>query len=155
MSWRDDVRRVDWSSFQGAYGPASNIPAELDALCSSSSDVSLSFIHQGDLYEVTPHVVPHLISIAEDEMVDIAARVAVIQLLTAMAETEAPSKPGVRFNPFTKQAESRPYEPFKALVKAIHATEDALKQQRHRVRALAKHPNDEMRIAAKELSSWL
>ena len=156
MSWREDVRRVDWGAFEGAYGAASDLPSELDRLCSPEADHgSVSFMHQGDVYEVTPHVVPYLISIAEDEDVPITSRLEVMQILVAMAEREPPSNPGARFNPFTKQAEPRPSAPFAALVKSIHATHAALRREEHRVVALTKHANEALCALAKELRSQL
>lgn len=84
-----------------------------------------------------------------------AARLSIMRLLVEMAETEPPSNPGVRFNPFTKQAEPRPFEPFEALVKATQATQDVLKAHQPRIRALCKHSNADMRTVAKELNAYL
>lgn len=159
MSWRDDVRNVAWETLRGAHGPASGIPAELDALCSPDSEerrrVSLSFLHQGDVYEVTPHVIPHLLSIAEDETVDSDARLEVMEILLVMAAARPPASPGVRFNPFTRRADPAPASRWENLAKWITATHAALNEQTLRMRALAKRPDERLRAVAKKIRAEL
>ncbi len=71
------IRTLPWESFEGAYGSSvTNVPRALAALvtanerddddwCDAINGVLYAHVwHQGDLYEVTPHVIPFLRSLA-------------------------------------------------------------------------------------------
>jgi hypothetical protein len=82
---------VDWSSLQHAYGAANDVPALLRALLSSSKkerDAAWSklwgnVIHQGTVWEATPHVVPFLFELLGGPEPD-----RVLRYLCALAEGE-------------------------------------------------------------------
>jgi hypothetical protein len=69
------VDQVDWASLRDAYGPATAIPEALHGLCSEDEETRMEAFsvlqsnvwHQGDIYEVTPHVVPFLLELAEGD----------------------------------------------------------------------------------------
>jgi hypothetical protein len=155
MTWRDAMNEVPWATFRGAYGGASTVPAELEALAAGRDEGSVSFIHQGDMYEVTPHVVPFFVSIAEDTTLEVRARVEVLRLLAFMVECEPPSLVGERYNPFTKQAEPASGSRFVELAKWIRATHAALVKERTRFETLAKATPAELSRAARAVLSAL
>ena len=64
---------IDWSALHHAYGPADDVPELLRALLSTDDEIRRrawdalygNVVHQGTVWEVTPHVVPFLIEILE------------------------------------------------------------------------------------------
>lgn len=71
-----DLDKIDWSSLNGAYGPATNVPHMLRAVINapdyeSFRDAYGDFFnevgHQGGVYQVTSYTVPFLLDLLKDE----------------------------------------------------------------------------------------
>ena len=69
------LNTVDRGGFRHAYGSAIDVPKQLRALKSrrqkireqAYSDLYSNIWHQGTVYSVTPHVVPFLLGLLEEE----------------------------------------------------------------------------------------
>jgi len=142
MSWREDARRIRWETFEGAYGSASTVLDELEDLAAGRDEGSVSYMHQGEVYEVTPHIIPFIVAIVEDVSLDAGARAMSLETLAYMAESEPPSLIGDRYNPFTRQMERARSPRRIAQAQWTHATHEALMKQRERVAALSKLQGD-------------
>src|SRR5687768_8070099 len=65
--------QISWSSIEHAYGPAADIPSLLNRIATNTGqkqtsaldDLCNAIVHQGTLYEATPHVVPFLLQLAD------------------------------------------------------------------------------------------
>lgn len=89
----DGLDDIDWAGLSHAYGSADDVPADLRALLSSSSEersealhtrLSSSIFHQGSRYPATAAAVPFLVALAADagtpdraEIVDFLAALSV------------------------------------------------------------------------------
>jgi hypothetical protein len=148
MTWREDARSIQWKTFEGAYGKASTILGELEDIAAGRDEGSVSYMHQGDVYEVTPHIIPFIVAIAEDVAVDAGARAMALEVLEYMAKSEPPNLMGDRYNPFTRQMESACTPHRIAHAEWTRATHDALVKQRERIAVLAKLQGDARLCAA-------
>jgi hypothetical protein len=82
---------TDWAALDHAYGPADDVPDLLRALLSEDEEARRrawqtlygNVIHQGTVWEVTPHVVPFLIEMLEGDAPEPAR---VLRYLAALAE---------------------------------------------------------------------
>ena len=71
----DGLDDIDWSSLEHAFGPADDVPELLRGLISPEKDVRDDALgelfgnvwHQGTVYSATPHVVPFLVEILEQD----------------------------------------------------------------------------------------
>ncbi|MEU2674719.1 hypothetical protein ABZ622_38970 [Streptomyces sp. NPDC007164] len=70
-----DLDRVPWAELRHAYGPATDVPAQLRDLIAPDQDTrdqawfrtESSLYHQGNIYEATPHAVPFLLHLLAGE----------------------------------------------------------------------------------------
>lgn len=85
------LEAIDWSALHHAYGPADDVPELLRALLSTDDEIRGrawealygNVVHQGTVWEATPHVVPFLIEILEAREGPDPARV--LRYLAALA----------------------------------------------------------------------
>ncbi|GIE98013.1 hypothetical protein [Paractinoplanes rishiriensis] len=99
------IDEIDWASYQGAYGPATEAPDILRAMADRDPetaaggmfDFGSSLWHQGTVFPVTVAVVPFLVELATTRSVH--DRHHVLRILGAIsdpAESDGPDQPAVR-----------------------------------------------------------
>jgi hypothetical protein len=93
----EEVDQVDWASLRGAYGSCEQVADMLRALVSDDEDTFRSAIddglhahvwHQGDVFEVTAHVVPFVVGVVNDRAARDRASVAHTLCLFAEAAVQ-------------------------------------------------------------------
>lgn len=89
------IDEIDWSALQHAYGEASDVPALLRAAISQVENdrkfafrlLSQTIIHQGTLYEVSPHLVPFLFQLLTSPLTPDKASVALLLAYLASGQS--------------------------------------------------------------------
>lgn len=87
----DNLDRVPWAELHHAYGPASDVPAQLRALLSPEEatrdwamfELTGNVYHQGNRWQASRHVVPFLVAMIDDPATPERSQVA--RLLRAVA----------------------------------------------------------------------
>lgn len=87
----DGLDEINWSSLTHAYGKADDVPELLKTLLSSNKeerddalyDLFGNIWHQGTVYDATPHAIPFLIELLQNEITP--DREGVTHLLTVIA----------------------------------------------------------------------
>ncbi len=87
----EQIDKIDWANLKHAYGSAADVPNDIRNLINPDENVRGKAIynlygnifHQGTRYEATPHAIPFLYELIENESV--ADRHKIISLLVGLA----------------------------------------------------------------------
>jgi hypothetical protein len=98
----DGLDVIDWERLSHAYGPARDVPIDLQRLASSDADVRDSALwqlygsiyHQGTLYSATAAAVPFLVRLASDP--SLPNRAQIRDLLASIAKSSAVNPEEIR-----------------------------------------------------------
>lgn len=156
---------IDWSRLSYAYGPATDVPLDLQRLASSNADMRANALwqlgggiyHQGDVFDATAVAIPFLVMLASTP--SLPNRNEILELLEAIATSAAAANPEAirkgwaeRRAKYPTLAFARPVEGIaEAQIAAGLAVKDALQRAKNTLSTLAEDPDNAIREHARSV----